>query len=163
MVMWALPDNFSSIAVPPITIGAVGSNLCTLLIARERYNYALTILVTSYVMTGVGTLLACGIMIIYFQRLAVHHLPPREVITSTFLPLGPCGQGGFALIELVRLHLYQFFTLNSLTHLTQGRNAMHLFPLLAASQPTREGFTELVFIGPAMFGTGVVTGLLLWG
>ncbi|KAL8277179.1 hypothetical protein RQP46_010427 [Phenoliferia psychrophenolica] len=135
---WLLP------VVPPITIGAVGSNLCTLLIARERYNYALTILVTSYVMTGIGTLIACGLMIIYFQRLAVHHLPPREVIVSTFLPLGPCGQGGFALIEL-------------------GRNALHLFPLLAASQPEREGFKELALIGPAMYGSGVVTGLLFWG
>lgn len=95
----------SNYLVPPITIAAVGSNLCTLLIARGRYNYALTILVTSYVMNGVGLLIACGLMVIYFQRLAVHHMPPKEVITSTFLPLGPCGQGGFALIELARLQL----------------------------------------------------------
>lgn len=77
-----------SVAVPPITIAAVGTSLCTLLIAEDRLNYALIVLITSYVMLGVGLLLACGIMIIYFQRLALHHIPAREVIVSTFLPLG---------------------------------------------------------------------------
>lgn len=75
--------------------------MCRLLIERDRLDYAFTILIASYVMNGVGLLIACGLMVIYFQRLAVHHLPPRELIVSTFLPLGPCGQGGFALIELV--------------------------------------------------------------
>ncbi|KAM0756009.1 hypothetical protein T439DRAFT_320700 [Meredithblackwellia eburnea MCA 4105] len=135
---WLLP------VVPPITIGAVGSSLCGLLTERGRYNYSLTILLASYVMTGVGVLIACGIMTNYFQRLVLHHLPPREVIVSTFLPLGPCGQGGFALIEL-------------------GRNATKLFPLLAASQPDRIGYQELASIGTAMYGSGVVTGLLMWG
>lgn len=69
--LWLLP------VVPPITIAAVGSSLCKLLIDRERYEYALTIMITSYVMNGVGLLLACGIMIIYFNRLALHHLPPK--------------------------------------------------------------------------------------
>lgn len=72
-----------------------------LLVERSRLDYALTVLIASYVMNGVGLLIACGLMVIYFQRLAFHHLPPRELIVSTFLPLGPCGQGGFALIELV--------------------------------------------------------------
>lgn len=87
--------------VPPITIAAVGSSLSRMLTNQGRLDYALTIMIASYIMDGVGLLLACGLMIIYFQRLALHKLPPRELIVSTFLPLGPCGQGGFALIELV--------------------------------------------------------------
>jgi tellurite resistance protein TehA-like permease len=79
---WLLP------VVPPITIAAVGSSLCTLLIAKDRLDYALIIFITSYVMLGVGLLLAIAIMVIYFQRLALHHCPAREVIVSTFLPLG---------------------------------------------------------------------------
>lgn len=70
--------------------------------------YALTILLASYIMDGIGLLLAAMIMAIYFQRLAVHHLPARDVIISTFLPLGPCGQGGYALIELVRTSYLEF-------------------------------------------------------
>ncbi|KZP24130.1 hypothetical protein FIBSPDRAFT_1012499 [Athelia psychrophila] len=106
--------------------------------------YALTILLTSYIMDGIGLLLASMIMALYFQRLAVHHLPAREVIISTFLPLGPCGQGGYALIEL-------------------GRNAMTLFPILAAAHPENEAYASLASIGSAMYGSALATGLLLFG
>ncbi|ORY73240.1 voltage-dependent anion channel-domain-containing protein [Leucosporidium creatinivorum] len=135
---WLLP------VVPPITIAAVGSSLCRLLIERDRLDYAFTILVASYVMNGVGLLIACGLMVIYFQRLAVHHLPPRELIVSTFLPLGPCGQGGFALIEL-------------------GRIALDLLPKLAALHPHRTEMQELSQLGPALLGSGLMSGMLLWG
>lgn len=47
-----------------------------------------TILVTSYVMNGLGFLLAFMVLVLYLQRLAIHHVPGREIIVSTFLPLG---------------------------------------------------------------------------
>ena len=47
--------------------------------------YALTILLASYAQLGVGLPLALAILVIYLQRLAVHHLPPNEVIVSVFL------------------------------------------------------------------------------
>ena len=47
----------------------------------------------SYVLWGPGVPLAMAILVIYFQRLTVHKLPPREVIVSIFLPLGPLGPG----------------------------------------------------------------------
>lgn len=135
---WLLP------VVPPITIAAVGSVLCNLLIPLGRLDYALTIMITSYIMNGVGLLLASGLMVIYFQRLALHHLPGREVIVSSCLPMGPCGQGGYALIEL-------------------GRVAVRLFPKLLEANPGRTGLQDLAGIGPALFGAGLMTGLLLWG
>lgn len=39
-------------------------------------------------------------MAIYFQRLSVYHLPPAAAIVSVFLPLGPCGQGDFAILQM---------------------------------------------------------------
>lgn len=75
---WMLP------IVPPITVAAAGATFAKLLIVADRLEYALTVLLASYVMCGVGTLIALGLMVIYFQRLAVFHLPPREVIVSTF-------------------------------------------------------------------------------
>lgn len=42
-----------------------------------------------------GTPLAMMVLVIYYQRLAVHKLPPRETVVSCFLPLGPLGFGGF--------------------------------------------------------------------
>lgn len=60
------------------------------------------------------------------------------------VPVGPCGQGGYALIEL-------------------GRAAVTLFPALIAKYPDRAGFAELQGVGVAMYGSGVLAGLLLWG
>lgn len=57
---------------------------------------------------------------------------------------GPCGQGGFALIEL-------------------GRVSMKLFPLLAAAYPERSGIQDLAAVGGSFYGAGIVTGLLLFG
>lgn len=46
--------------------------------------------------------LALSVLVIYFQRLALHKMPPREVIVSAFLPLGPLGYGGYVVLNLGR-------------------------------------------------------------
>ncbi|OQD72554.1 hypothetical protein PENDEC_c020G04374 [Penicillium decumbens] len=40
------------------------------------------------------------VMVIYLQRLTLHKLPPKAVIVSVFLPLGPLGQGGYGAMKL---------------------------------------------------------------
>lgn len=92
---WLLP------IVPLITAASVGSTMCKLLVAEDRLGYAMVTLVASYLCAGIGMLLAAAIIVLYLQRLVLHHLPPREVIVSSWLPVGPIGQGGYALIELV--------------------------------------------------------------
>jgi tellurite resistance protein TehA-like permease len=91
---WLLP------IVPPITIAASGASISNLLIDKNP-EYALKIWIASYIMNGIGCLLASMVLVLYFQRLILHHIPGREVVVSTFLPLGPCGQGGYALLQLV--------------------------------------------------------------
>ena len=49
-----------------------------------------------------------AVLVIYFQRLTVYKLPPREVIVSVFLPLGPLGQGGFAIMQLGKVSMLVF-------------------------------------------------------
>ncbi|KAH2345493.1 hypothetical protein KXV29_007963 [Aspergillus fumigatus] len=56
--------------------------------------------ILSYILWGMGTPLAMTILVIYYQRLAVHKLPSRETIVSCFLPLGPLGFGGFGILYL---------------------------------------------------------------
>ncbi|GAA5897798.1 hypothetical protein JCM5296_006077 [Sporobolomyces johnsonii] len=129
---WLLP------IVPTITVAASATVHCKLLLLENRLDYCLVLFVASYILNGVGLLLASGIMVLYFQRLTLHHLPPREVIVSSFLPVGAVGQGGYALIEC-------------------GRIAVQLFPKLAQHKP------ELAGLGLPMLGAGVVSGLMLWG
>lgn len=57
--------------------------------------HALWTILASYILWGIGVPLAMMVMVIYFQRLTLHKLPPKAVIVSVFLPLGPLGQGGF--------------------------------------------------------------------
>lgn len=91
---WLLP------VVPPITIAASSGVISNLLIDSDP-DYALKIWIAGYVVNGVGLLVAGMILTLYYQRLSLYHLPGREVIISTFLPLGPCGQGGYALLLAV--------------------------------------------------------------
>ncbi|BGP55941.1 Plasma membrane sulfite pump involved in sulfite metabolism [Rhodotorula sphaerocarpa] len=92
---WLLP------IVPLITAASVGSTMCKLLLEQDRLHYCMTVLIGSYLCAGIGMLLAAAIIVLYLQRLVLHHLPPREVVVSSWLPVGPIGQGGYALIELV--------------------------------------------------------------
>jgi tellurite resistance protein TehA-like permease len=57
----------------------------------------------SYVLLGAGLFPALLIQALYLQRLVVHKLPPAAVVVSVFLPLGPCGQSAFALVQLARV------------------------------------------------------------
>lgn len=120
-------------------------------------DYALTILIASYYYNGIGLLVALMILVMYLQRLAIHHFPAREIIistcpsmltrpilTSTVLPLGPCGQGGYALVK-------------------GGDVARQLFPILAARDPTNERMAILAELGNAFYASGIVIGLLLFG
>lgn len=100
--------------VPPITVGNAGGSFADVLrlsadghraaapaVADRLHSLAWTITVFSYVLMGIGLLLALSILVLYFQRLLLYKAPPREIILSVMLPLGPCGQGADGLIHLV--------------------------------------------------------------
>lgn len=88
---WLLP------IVSPIVAAATGGIVAE---ALPNARHAATTVIASYALWGTGVPLALAVLVIYFHRLTVHKLPPREVIVSVFLPLGPLGQGGFAAMQL---------------------------------------------------------------
>jgi tellurite resistance protein TehA-like permease len=88
---WLLP------IVAPIVASASGSIVASVL---PNPHHALTTIVTSYVLWGIGVPLALVVLTMYFHRLAIHKLPPQEVIVSVFLPIGMMGQGGFGILQL---------------------------------------------------------------
>ena len=61
---------------------------------------ALGTIIASYVMWGMSTPLAMTVLVMYYTRLALHKLPPREIVVSSFLPLGPLGMGGYTIMYL---------------------------------------------------------------
>lgn len=128
--------------VPPITAAATGSVLAEILMHRYP-TYAFTIMVVSYLVLGIGLPLALLILVLYFQRLLLFKSPPRDVIISVFLPLGPCGQGGEACLHL-------------------GRVALHLFPVISTPAAS-SGVPQLFSVGQALYGAGLISAMLLFG
>lgn len=52
-------------------------------------------LIASYVLWSLSMSMAMTILVIYYQRLILHKLPPKQLAMSSFLTLGPVGFGGF--------------------------------------------------------------------
>lgn len=100
--------------------------------------HAFWTVVVSYVLWGTGVPLAMVVLVIYFHRLTVHKLPPREVIVSVFLPLGPLGQGGFGVMQL-------------------GKVAMQVFPVTKSLSAAAGNAGEVLYI------VGWLMALIMWG
>ncbi|GAA98523.1 uncharacterized protein L969DRAFT_88536 [Mixia osmundae IAM 14324] len=90
---WLLPS------VSPIVAAATGGIVADYLPA----SHARLTLTISYILWGSAFPVSLLIMAVYFHRLAVHHLPPAAAIVSVFLPLGPCGQGAFAILQFSKV------------------------------------------------------------
>ena len=88
-------------------------------------------------MWGMATPLAMTVLVMYYQRLALHKLPPREVVVSSFLPLGPLGMGGYTITYL-------------------GRVARAVFPRV-------HFFHNLPVAGDVVYVLGVFVALVTWG
>ncbi|PCH00005.1 C4-dicarboxylate transporter/malic acid transport protein [Penicillium occitanis (nom. inval.)] len=128
--VWLLP------IVSPIVAAASGAVVADVLVDIDP-QHALWTVVVSYVLWGIGVPMAMMITTIYLQRLTLHKLPPKAVIVSVFLPLGPLGQGGYAIQKLGLL----MPTLLSKTH-------NHSLPASA---------------GDIFSALGFLTALILWG
>ena len=101
-------------------------------------HHALWTIILSYILWGTGVPLAMAVLVIYFQRLTVHKLPPREVIVSVFLPLGPLGQGGFGIMQL-------------------GKVAFHIFPETHTLDLAGGNAGEILYV------MGWLIALIMWG
>ena len=85
-------DRINAAQLLPIaaTVVAAGIGSKTAQILDDP-NTVLRIVLTCYVLWGISIPFAYMIFVLYYHRLVLHKLPPREVIVSAFLPLGPCG------------------------------------------------------------------------
>ncbi|KIM30664.1 hypothetical protein M408DRAFT_328198 [Serendipita vermifera MAFF 305830] len=90
---WLLP------VVPPIVASSAGAVLCNALVETEPQKAIITIAV-SCGMLSIGLSLAIILSTTYVLRLIIHGTPKAGLVVSVFIPLGPCGQGGYALLML---------------------------------------------------------------
>ncbi|GLI74520.1 plasma membrane sulfite pump involved in sulfite metabolism [Penicillium ochrochloron] len=95
---------------------------------------ALATILASYILWGIGVPLALMVICIYLQRLMFYKLPPKAMLVSVFLPLGPLGQGGFGIQKL-------------------GKVAQKVFPQTNTLSATT---------GEVFYSVGFMIGILLW-
>lgn len=88
--------------MPTVVAAASGGIVASVLPNPDQ---VVVTIVVSYILWGMGQAFSAFILAMYFHRLCIHHLPPKEAIVSVFLPVGPLGQGGFAIQQLGRVAL----------------------------------------------------------
>lgn len=71
-----------------------------LLLPMLSFHDGLVVLFCSYFLWGISLPLAFIILVVYFQRLAIHKLPSKEIAATVWLPLGPSGTGTLGLLTL---------------------------------------------------------------
>ncbi|KAF2036783.1 C4-dicarboxylate transporter/malic acid transport protein-like protein [Setomelanomma holmii] len=134
---WGSLDRITAAQLLPIAASIVaagtGARVAEHLPDPEN---ALGTILASYIMWGMATPLAMTVLVMYYTRLALHKLPPREIVVSSFLPLGPLGMGGY-----------------SITYL--GHVSRRVFP-------ETQFFSDLPIAGDIFFIIGVFMALLMW-
>lgn len=126
-------DRITAAQLLPIaaTIVASGAGAEAAELLRN-YNHAIGTLITSYVMWGMATPFAMLVLVIYYQRLAVHKLPPREVIVSSFLPLGPLGMGGYSIMYMGKVAKHILPHVDVLSNTPIAADVLYLFGMFVA-------------------------------
>jgi tellurite resistance protein TehA-like permease len=80
----------------PIVLSGTGGIVASVLPPAHA---RLTIIV-SYIIWGYGFPLAFMMLVLDFFRLVMHNLPVPGSIVSMFIAVGPCGMGGFTILQL---------------------------------------------------------------
>lgn len=124
--------------VPAIVAAATGGIVAD---ALPSHDHAFMTLISSYILWGIGECLSACVLALYFHRLTIHSLPPREVIVSVFLPVGPLGQGGFGIQQL-------------------GKVAVKLLPDTRVFQ---QAGVDTLRGAEALYVLGVFSGMIMWG
>jgi tellurite resistance protein TehA-like permease len=119
--LWLLP--IVSVIVCAATGGIVAG-------ALVNQTHALWTLILSYVLWGVGIPLAMFTLVMYYHRLTMHKLPPPAIIASSFLPLGPLGEGGYSIMKMGQVSLTIFSNTGTLT--PSAGEIIYIFGFLTA-------------------------------
>ncbi|KAL6360218.1 hypothetical protein LRP88_05921 [Fusarium phalaenopsidis] len=92
--------------IADIVASATGAIVANVL---PNEQHALWTVIISYILWGTGVSTAMLILAMYYNRLMFHDVPPKEMIVSSFIPLGPLGQGaaGIQLLGQVSLKLFK--------------------------------------------------------
>ncbi|KAJ2837445.1 Plasma membrane sulfite pump involved in sulfite metabolism, partial [Coemansia erecta] len=127
-------ESMSAILLLPVVPNVVAASTGGIVASAFSGTSATAIILVSYMLWGMGVVLAMMLITAYLIRLVLYKLPPKEAMASAFIPLGPLGQSSYGIQVL-------------------GTQALRVFP---ASMP------QIEYIGSILYVLGFIVGLLLW-
>jgi len=125
----------------PLVAAASGGIVATVL----PEEHARLTIILSYVL-WFPTLISMMIMALLYARLAIHKVPAPEAVVSVFLPVGPCGQGAFVLLQLAEVTRQ----LTKSTGVWLGGGSIY-------------SAEEAVMMATAVHGVTICASFVLWG
>ncbi|CAF9921243.1 MAG: hypothetical protein GOMPHAMPRED_002267 [Gomphillus americanus] len=135
------------------TIVAAGTGAEVAGVLRDP-DQAIATLLVSYVLWGMATPLAMTILVIYYSRLVLHKLPPREVIVSSFLPLGPLGMGGYTILFLGKVTREVLPKVELLAHVSIAGDIVYILGIFLALIMWGFGLTWLILALLTIYSSG---------
>ena len=92
--------NMTGVWLLPFVACEVAASSGALMLPFLDSNQSIVYIVLSLMLWFVSVGLALSILVILFQRLALHKLPSSDLASSIFLPLGPTGTGALGMLLL---------------------------------------------------------------
>ncbi|KAF8320763.1 hypothetical protein DL93DRAFT_2224480 [Clavulina sp. PMI_390] len=140
-------DEISGVWFLPIVTNVVASASGGVVATVLPPDHARVTLVVSYIMWGIGVSCAFFLMPLYYARLAIYKLPPKAMIVSVFLPVGPCGQGAFGLLQLASV-------VRTLSR-SPGAGGLDAGGLYSTE--------EVQMMASAVYAVSIIVAFVLWG
>lgn len=85
--------------MPFVVAASTGGVLYSPLLPLSPSHALITLTISAFVL-AIGLALVFMLLTCYFLRLLLHGIPSDASVISTFIPLGPMGQGGYTLLLL---------------------------------------------------------------
>lgn len=91
-------DLHTTLLLPMVTLIVSASSANLFALELPSVNLQIMTMIISYIMWSIGIMMATIIISVHYWRLFVFKIPPTNLIFTTFLPSGVCGQSSYFIL-----------------------------------------------------------------
>lgn len=91
-------DLHTTLLLPMVTLIVSASSANLFALELPSVNLQIMTMIISYIMWSIGIVMATIIISVHYWRLFVYKIPPTNLIFTTFLPCGVCGQSSYFIL-----------------------------------------------------------------
>ncbi|CUM46506.1 uncharacterized protein AC631_04795 [Debaryomyces fabryi] len=119
-------DLHTTLLMPMVTLIVSASTANLFALDLPSVSLKVTTMIISYIMWSTGIMMAGIIICVHFWKLFVYKIPPTNLIFTTFLPCGVCGQSSFFIllfgnnVHKLLVEYHQTLLLSHYLHIPDG-------------------------------------------